>query len=302
MKKIGVIFGGMSNEAEVSVMSARNVLAQLDRTKYEPIEIFWHKDGSFDLPIEQWSKTVDVVFPVTHGKYGEDGVLQGMLEALRMPYCGCRVLSSALCMDKAMFKALAAGAGISQTKYMVVDNGEKSIPDFPLPWFVKPANSGSSVGITKVESPDQLTDAMKAAREHDSKVLIEQGVQDAMEVEIAVLGNHELTVSVPGQVIPSREFYDYEDKYLAGTSSTKIPAPLGHSVAQRVQQLAEQAYRLADCRGFARVDFFVRGDDVLLSEINTIPGFTDISMYPKLMEAAGIPYPELLTRIIELAY
>lgn len=296
MKKVGVIFGGMSNEAEVSVMSARNVLAQLDRTKYEPVEIFWRTDGSFDLPIEVWSKTVDVVFPVTHGKYGEDGVLQGMLEALRIPYCGCRVLSSALCMDKAVFKDLMKGAGIPQTDYVVGAD-----PTFPLPWFVKPANSGSSVGITKVSDRSQLAAAIATARQHDAKVLIERGVQDAMEVEVAVLGNDKLLVSVPGQIIPSRDFYDYEDKYLAGTSKVQIPAPLDAAVAEKVRSIAEKAYRLADCRGFARVDFFVRGDEVLLSEINTLPGFTDISMYPKLMEATGISYKELLTKIIELA-
>ncbi len=301
MKKVGVIFGGMSNEAEVSVMSARNVLAQLDRTKYEPIEIFWRRDSSFDLPIETWSKTVDVIFPITHGKFGEDGALQGMLEVLRIPYCGCRVLGSAICMDKAVFKALMAGAGILQTPYIVLDGTAEARPDFQLPWFVKPANSGSSVGITRVNSTDQLADAITAAREHDAKVLIEAGVQDAMEVEVAVLGNNELTISVPGQVIPSHEFYDYEDKYLAGTSCTVIPAPLSPAIAERVRSIAGQAYRLAGCSGFARVDFFVRGDDVLLSEINTLPGFTDISMYPKLMEEMGISYQDLLSRIIELA-
>lgn len=314
MKKIGVIFGGMSNEAEVSVMSARNVLAQLDRDRYEPVAIFWRKDGTFVrvpdadnleqcvlLPLEELSKTVAVAFPVTHGKYGEDGVIQGMLEALKIPYCGCNVLSSAVCMDKAVFKDLMSGAGISQTNYIVLKDGTETSPSFPLPWFVKPANSGSSVGITKVEATDQLADAIKSARMHDSKVIIEQGVQDAMEIEVAVLGNQDLVVSVPGQIIPSREFYDYEDKYIAGASRAVIPAPLGSAVAERVRTIAEQAYRRADCRGFARVDFFVRDDEVLLSEINTLPGFTDISMYPKLMEAAGISYKDLLSRIIELA-
>lgn len=282
-------------------MSARNVLAQLDRTKYEPIEIFWRKDGSFDHPIETWSKKIDVAFPITHGKFGEDGVLQGMLEALQIPYCGCRVLASAICMDKAVFKALMAGAGIPQTPYIVLNEGDAVVrPDFKLPWFVKPANSGSSVGITRVDVPEQLDNSVKVARIHDAKVLIEQGVRDAIEVEVAVLGNNKLTISVPGQIIPSRDFYDYEDKYLAGTSKVQIPAPLDAAVAEKVRSIAEKAYRLADCRGFARVDFFVRGDDVLLSEINTLPGFTDISMYPKLMEATGISYSELLTRIIEL--
>jgi D-alanine-D-alanine ligase len=291
----------MSNEAEVSVMSARNIVANLDRTKYEPVEIFWRKDGSFDHPIETWSKEIDVAFPITHGKFGEDGVLQGMLEALRIPYCGCRVLSSALCMDKAMFKKLMAGAGIPQTKFMAWDDETQTLPDFPLPWFVKPANSGSSVGITRVDSSEQLGDAIKTARQHDTKALIEQAVQNAMEVEVAVLGNTELTISAPGQIIPSREFYDYEDKYIANAARVVIPAPLQPAIAERVRSLAEQAYRLADCRGFARVDFFVQGDKVLVSEINTLPGFTDISMYPKLMAAAGISYKELLSRIIELA-
>jgi D-alanine-D-alanine ligase len=314
MKKVGVIFGGMSNEAEVSVMSARNILAQLDRTKYEPVAIFWRRDGKFMkvsdadhldgeiISVEDMRKIVDVAFPITHGKFGEDGVLQGMLEALKIPYCGCRVLSSAVCMDKAIFKALMASANIPQTKYIVLNDGEEiDNPDFAMPWFVKPANSGSSVGVTRVDSPAQLQDAIRVAREHDAKVLIEQGVQNAVEIEVAILGNDKLTISVPGQIIPSREFYDYEDKYIAGASRVVIPAPLDAVVAERVKTIAEEAYRLADCRGFARVDFFVKGDDVLVSEINTLPGFTDISMYPKLMEASGISYKDLLSRIIELA-
>jgi D-alanine-D-alanine ligase len=205
-------------------------------------------------------------------------------------------------MDKAIFKALAAGAGIPQTEYAVVNEGAEPVrPTFALPWFVKPANSGSSVGVTRMDKPEQLAKAIETARAHDAKVLIEQAVQNAMEIEVAVLGNAELTVSVPGQIIPSREFYDYEDKYIANEARIVIPAPLPDVVAQRVRQLAEQVYRLADCRGFARVDLFVQGDTVLVSEINTLPGFTDISMYPKLMEAEGISYSELLTRIIELA-
>ena len=307
-------------------MSARNVLAQLDRAKYEPIAIYWQRDGRFvrvpdadhlgvitPLAIEEITKIVDVVFPVTHGKFGEDGVLQGTLEAIKIPYCGCHVLSSAICMDKAIFKALMAGANIPQTSYVVLDytlHSDEQIADtiarakreLALPWFVKPANSGSSVGVTRVQAPDKLATAIKVARSHDTKVLIEQGVMDAMEIEVAVLGNRDLIVSTPGQIAPSREFYDYEDKYVVGASTTRIPAPLDATVLARVRTLAEQAYHLADCRGFARVDFFVRNDEVLLSEINTLPGFTDISMYPKLMEAAGISYRDLLTRIIELAF
>lgn len=326
MKKVGVVFGGMSNEAEVSVMSARNVFAQLDRTLFDPIAIFWRKDGRFvrvpdidhleqggELPIEHLSQEVDVLFPVTHGRFGEDGAFQGMSEVLRVPYCGCRVLSSALCMDKALFKTILAGAGIPQTPFVVLDDSTQTAEkisqaisrvreEFSLPWFVKPANSGSSVGITRVDAYEQLGDAIKAAYAHDTKVLIEQGVRDGMEIEVAVLGNRELVISPPGQIVPSREFYDYEDKYIAGASRIVIPAPLKGMLAQRVQRLAEQAYRLADCRGFARVDFFVRDDEVLVNEINTLPGFTDISMYPKLMEASGISYPQLLTRILDLAY
>ncbi len=306
-------------------MSARKVWAQLDRAKYEPIAMYWRRDGLFarvadsdhldtgrPLAIEDIAKAVDVVFPVTHGKFGEDGVLQGMLEAQKIPYCGCRVLSSAICMDKAVFKALMAGSGIPQTSYIVLDYSlhteveiaeaiARARRELALPWFVKPANSGSSVGVTRVQEHAGLAGAIEIAQAHDTKILIEQGVVDATEVEVAVLGNRELTISVPGQITASREFYDYEDKYVAGTSTTIIPAPLDSAVAQRVREIAEQAYRFADCRGFARVDFFVRGDEVLLSEINTLPGFTDISMYPKLMEEEGFSYSDLLSRIIELA-
>jgi D-alanine-D-alanine ligase len=323
MKRVGLFFGGMSNEAEVSVLSAKNVASNIDTSRFKLVPIFWDKNGNFRLvrnlddqtgeliSPSEFSNAFDVALPMTHGKFGEDGVLQAIFESQQVPYCGCRVLASALCMDKAMFKKLLSGHDILQTKFIIIsrcDDVEKSaeawknvLGDFSFPVFVKPSNSGSSVGISRVAAIDGIGDAVREAHKHDSTVIIEQGLVDFHEIEIAVLGNDALTVSDPGEVKPSEEFYSYDDKYVLNQTKFDVPANLPRKVIDDARMLAERAYRLCGCEGFARVDLFVRDDKVYLNEINTLPGFTDISMYPRLMQAIGIPYQELITRIIELA-
>ncbi|OGN07864.1 MAG: hypothetical protein A2750_00225 [Candidatus Yanofskybacteria bacterium RIFCSPHIGHO2_01_FULL_45_42] len=324
-KRVGLFFGGMSNEHEVSISSAVNVARNMDRAKYDLVLIFWGKDGCFYLASsieksnpdkkiypEDFNKYFNVAFPVTHGKYGEDGILQAILEKEKIPYVGCHVLSSALCMDKAIFKDLLAGHGIQQVRYTYVDFNlhdkseqsarMKQASIFSLPLFVKPANSGSSVGITKVDNFANLDQAIKTAKEHDSKVIIEEGLTNHRELEVAILGNDQLELSPPGEIIVAGEFYDYDEKYKLGRTKTIIPAKLTSREGAEMKQIAEKVYRLCGCSGFARVDFFLKKGIVYLSEINTLPGFTDISMYPMLMQETGISYKELISRIIELAY
>lgn len=257
---------------------------------------------------------LDVVFPVLHGPNGEDGTIQGLFEMADIPYVGSGVFASAAAMDKAMSKALwsAVGLPLVPHQFFLRSEWEKHPPSivervkaaFQLPVFVKPANMGSSVGISKIKIWEALAGAIDLACRFDRKVLIEQGV-DAREIEVGVLGNEvNLTISPPGEVLVAGEFYDFYDKYVNGASTTQIPAPnLSPEKIEEFQALARRAYQTLDCSGFARVDFFLeRGTDrILLNELNTIPGFTSISMYPKLMAAAGIPYPELIDRLIQLA-
>ncbi|MFA5127419.1 MAG: D-alanine--D-alanine ligase family protein [Patescibacteria group bacterium] len=327
MKKIGLIFGGPGNEAEVSKISAKNILANFDRKKFKLILIYWDKHGRFfeveslgqslnlgeQIPLDDLARAVDVILPIAHGKFGEDGYLQGLLETLKIKYCGCRVLSSALCMDKAVFKTFVAGQNILQTKYKVVDytiQNQKEISaimrlakkDLKLPIYVKPANSGSSVGITKVEKWTGLLSAIKIARRHDSKIVIEQGLKHPREIEVAVLGNERLIISSPGELKLAKDFYDYDDKYKKGEAEQVIPAVLPADIKKEIIKLTERIYRLCDCRGFARIDFFLHNGKIYLNEINTLPGFTDISMYPMLMRNKGLTYKQLINKIIELAY
>ena len=261
---------------------------------------------------------VEVVFPVLHGPFGEDGTLQGVLEMAGLPYVGCGVAASALAMDKALAKKVFESANIPQVRYVVctvwqwqkhknrvIDKIESEL-GYAL--FVKPANMGSSVGISKARKRDQLAVAIEHAFEFDNKILIEQAMENCHEIECAILGNAHLgnagpKASVPGEIIPGAEFYNYETKYIDDKSRSVIPAPLDAKTTARVQQLAIKAFKAIDGRGLARVDFFVHQDshEVILNELNTLPGFTPISMYPKLWAASGIPYPELLDRLIELA-
>src|SRR3989338_3595006 len=326
MKKVGLFFGGPSDEHEVSITSAVNVAKNIDTQKYETVLIYWSKDGEFmivpdmvsiekgnKIMAEDFKKYFDVALPMTHGKYGEDGVLQAIFESQHLLYSGCHVLSSALCFDKSVFKDFISGHGIAQSKYVAIDYAlnnptgikEKldSIRDFSLPLFVKPANSGSSVGIMKLDDFNNLNEAIKEARKHDEKVVIEEGFTNHKEIELAVLGNSELAISEPGEVvIPSGSFYDYNEKYKLGRTETKIPADISADEVEQVKKVAEKVYKLCGCSGFARVDMFVQDSKVYMNEINTLPGFTDISMYPKLMIHTGVSYVDLISKIIELAY
>jgi len=255
---------------------------------------------------------IDVVFPVLHGTFGEDGTLQGMLEVADMAYVGAGVTGSAVGMDKGVFKDVMNANSIPVVESTLVLRREiekdmdavirkaESVAEYPL--FVKPANLGSSVGITKCRNRADLTEGLLEAAAYDRRVLVERGV-NAREIEVSVLGNEEPQASVPGEILPSREFYSYEAKYVDGTSGLLIPAPLPTEMADKVRTLAVAAYKAIDCAGMARVDFFIdkNTNEVLLNEINTIPGFTSISMYPKLWEASGLPYAQLVDRLIELA-
>jgi D-alanine-D-alanine ligase len=255
---------------------------------------------------------LDVIFPVLHGPYGEDGTVQGLFELANIAYVGNGVLASAAGMDKGAMKMLFEARGLAVgdwhgfTRYEWETNRRytlKQIERLGLPLFVKPANLGSSVGITKVKSDTTLTAAIETALEFDRKVVVEAAVARAREIECAVLGNDDPSASVPGEIIPSREFYDYEAKYLDDASKTVIPAGLPPATAAEIQRLSIEAFRAIDASGLARVDFLVDGEsgEIYLNEINTMPGFTNISMYSKMWEASGVPYPELVDRLIQLA-
>ncbi len=256
---------------------------------------------------------IDVIFPVLHGTYGEDGTVQGLLEMANLPYVGCGVLASAVAMDKAMAKALFAQAGLQQAAYQVVLRRQwRATPasitttleaTLPYPMFVKPANLGSSVGISKVHDQSELAPALDLACRYDRKVVVEAGIPNAREIEVSVLGNDEPIVSIAGEVVPVNEFYDYEAKYLTDASKLLIPAPISAEMTAQIQAMALKAFRAADGSGLARVDFLLdeASQTLYLNEINTMPGFTRHSMYPKLWEATGIPYPELVDRLLTLA-
>ncbi len=350
-KKIAVLFGGCSAEHEVSLVSALSVIRSLPKDKYEIIRIGITKDGRWymytgpdeKIPSGEWEKSsekvpaflcpdrsvggivvntsngcrivkVDCVFPVLHGRNGEDGTIQGLLELSGIPFVGCGTRSSAVCMDKAITHSLLANADIACVKYLWFYrdsyNGDsirkiKTKIDARLgyPVFVKPADSGSSVGVTKVGCENELDAAVAAAAAESSKILVEEAV-DGQEIECAVLGNRNPEAAEKvGEVVASAAFYDYDDKYKSGKSKLNIPAHIGKDVSDEIRSTAVHAFRILGCRGFARVDFFVRnGKEVFLNELNTIPGFTSISMYPKLWEASGVPYSELLDRLIQLAF
>ena len=255
---------------------------------------------------------VDVIFPALHGKNGEDGTIQGLFQLSGIPYVGCDTESSAICMDKAVTHSLLSSADIEQAHYLwfyadrfdaapdTIKNKIQARLDFPV--FVKPSNAGSSVGVSKVERPEDLDQAIRKAAREDKKVVVEEGIT-GQEVEVAVLGNRDCDASIVGEIGASAQFYDYDDKYINGTSQLYIPAHIPQEVSEKIRQTAVRAYRLLGCSGLARVDFFVTAGDnrVILNEINTLPGFTSISMYPKLWMAMGLSYRELLDKLIELA-
>jgi D-alanine-D-alanine ligase len=343
--RVVVLFGGRSVEREVSRISARTIAGAFDPSRYEVVPLAVGEDGRFlpaaesgrllasgpvperfRLPAEAAGQPpgalvpaeiapgrADVVFPIVHGTTGEDGVLQGFLETLGLPYVGAGVTASAVGMDKAVFKALLRDAGLPTPRGIVL----ASVPSpseaaaararleamgVSLPVFVKPACGGSSVGVVKVKRWEDLLPAAAMALRYDERALVEEGI-DAREIECAVLGNGEPRASVPGEIVPGHEFYDYDDKYRDDKAKLLIPAPLPPAVAEEVRRLSVEAFRVCGVSGMARVDFFLeRGTDrLLVSEINTLPGFTAISMYPKLWEASGVPLPELLDELVRLA-
>lgn len=335
-KKVAVLFGGQSTEHEVSRVSAASVLRNLNQSKYDiyPVGITkegkwleyhggvdkiesgeWESDEyykTYDAQRLIFNKEVDVVFPVLHGLYGEDGTIQGFCKLLGIPCVGPGVMSSAVCMDKVYTKYLLENFGIKQAEYYVVNANEYTEKKVEIitaieeklgyNLFIKPSNSGSSVGITKAHNRKELEDGILQALKFDRKILVERAI-NAREIETAVLGNDEPIVALPGEIIPGKEFYDYEAKYQSEASKIVIPAELTYEKLEEIKKISLRIYRILDCAGMARIDFLVDKDtlDVYLNEVNTIPGFTKISMYPKMWKASGKSYDELLDDLIELA-
>lgn len=328
MIKLGIIYGGVSTEHDISVMSAKSVIENLDKEKYEIHEIYINKYGKWYEVIDDekeeiynliWTlKKLDVVFPVLHGLGGEDGTIQGMLEMLQVPYVGCKVLASSVGMDKVYTKIIFEKAGIPEAPYVYIkkkDNGyiivnenfeeeefkvESITKKLNYPMFVKPSNSGSSVGVKKATNNEELKMAIENASQYDNKILIEQGI-NAREVECAILDGTEVKASTVGEIMSAEEFYSFDAKYNIPESKTIIPADISKEQIEQIQKLAIRAFKAIDGSGLARVDFFIEKDTnkIYINEINTMPGFTKISMYPKLFEAVGIKYSELLDKLIE---
>jgi D-alanine-D-alanine ligase len=351
--RVAVLFGGRSGEHDVSLMSARSVLAALDAERYEVVQVGITLDGNWltgantlaafekkdfsnlvsvipptepasdkSLFIVRSTKMgakletlagVDVFFPVLHGPFGEDGTMQGLLELADAAYVGAGVAGSSVGMDKGIFKDVMRANGIPIVDSLLVlrtdiENDmnaviEKAEKMGVYPLFAKPANLGSSVGISKCNSRSDLGEGLMEAARFDRRIVIERGVGNVREIEVSVLGNEDPQTSVCGEVLPSREFYSYESKYIDGTSGLIIPSQLPVEVSDKIREYAVRAYKAIDCAGMARADFFLNGDtnQIYLNELNTLPGFTSISMYPKLWQASGLTYPQLVDRLIELA-
>jgi len=308
--RVAVLYGGRSGEHEISLRSAESIIAAMDPQRYEVQRIFITPEGRWEpraiSPEPGGNPGIDVVFPVLHGTFGEDGTVQGLLELAGLPYVGAGVLGSAVAMDKEVTKRLLRERGLPVAEFVVLARGEYDLDDIcsrlPFPMFVKPANLGSSVGISKVKTREDLARGLEFAGEFDRKILVERGIA-GREFECSVLGNQDPVAAVPCEILPSREFYDYEDKYLLGTSKTVLPADLTPEQTREVQRLAVACYQAVHCEGMARVDFLLETatGKFYINEPNTIPGFTSISMYPKMWEAAGLPYAELIARLIDLA-
>jgi D-alanine-D-alanine ligase len=301
--KIGILFGGKSAEHDVSLVSAKNVINALDKNKYQITPIKISRDGKFNLAIV---KNFDVIFPVLHGPFGEDGSMQGLLKIAGVPFVGPGVLGSAVGMDKDVMKRLLRDAGIPIGKFLTFPSGEKINfnkvkKELGLPLFIKPANMGSSVGINKVKNEKEFKNGVREAFKYDTKIVVEENIV-GREIECAVLGNEHPMASIPGEIIPAQEFYSYDAKYADARSVSVIPAQIDKKIVNKVQELALRVFQALGCEGMGRVDVFLKKNgEVLVNEINTIPGFTDISMYPKMWEASGIPATKLLDRLIELA-
>jgi len=308
--RVAVICGGRSGEHEISLRSAESVIAAMDSDRYEVRRILITKEGRWQpgpiLPEPGANPGIDVVFPVLHGTFGEDGTIQGLLELAALPYVGAGVLASSVSMDKEVMKRLCMERGLPVTEYLVARRGQFRREDIcgrmPYPLFVKPANLGSSVGISKVKACEDLSAALEIAAQYDRKILVERAIE-GREFECSVMGNDEPMAAVPCEILPSREFYDYEDKYLLNQAQTVLPADLTEEQMREMRRLAVACYQAVECEGMARVDFLreTATGNLYINEINTVPGFTSISMFPKMWEAAGIPYPKLIDRLIELA-
>ncbi len=347
--RIGVIFGGRSGEHEVSLQSSRSILANLSPEKYEVTEIGISKQGAWyagegtleamligktrgltpvllrpepghnclyairEDRLEEFAH-LDVVFPVLHGTFGEDGTMQGLFELVGIAYVGAGVLGSSVGMDKDLFKVIMQACGIPVLKSRLITRRaiESHIDSViqemegisPYPIFTKPANLGSSVGITKCRSRADLYEGLLEAARFDRRILVEQGIDAPREIEVSVLGNgDDVEVAIPGEIVPGDDFYSYSAKYSSDSSYPVIPAELPGELIASIRQMAAKAYMAIDCAGLARVDFLLdrQTNEVFISEINTLPGFTRISMYPKMWEASGLPYPKLIDRLVELA-
>lgn len=333
--KVALLFGGRSAEHEVSLSSAGAIFSHLHQNNFEITCLFINKQGQWRVvespllspeelnqgsfsPFIPWQTKpidhileADIYFPILHGPYGEDGTIQGLFELANVPYVGATVLSSAIGMDKAMAKTLFTERQLPLAKYKVLMEHDwnknsaeiiKHIPsEFSLPFFIKPSNLGSSVGITKVKDFQHVQQAIEKAFQYDNKILLEEGII-GREIECSVLGNDNPRASLPGEVIPYREYYDYKDKYIEGKTTFVIPVQLASELVEEIQKTAVKAFKTIECSGMARVDFFIQEETqkLILNEINTIPGFTDISMYPKLWEVSGIPFASLLEELIDL--
>ncbi|MBQ3415596.1 MAG: D-alanine--D-alanine ligase [Clostridia bacterium] len=341
--KLGVIFGGMSTEHEVSIASGYSILKNLNKEKYEIFPIYIDKNGEWynfreiskesailDNNLEKindiysYLKKCDLVFPILHGKYGEDGTIQGLLELLKIPYVGPGVLASSIAMDKVYSKIIFEKANIKQAKYVYIrkDNNKyiyideqfneikdniqnicKKIQEkIAYPMFIKPSNSGSSVGINKAKNIEELEKYIEYASTFDNKILIEENIV-GKEVECSVLGNEDVKASVLGEIAPAEDFYTYDAKYNNAESKLTIPANISNELTEKVRKTAIKAFKAIDGKGFSRVDFFVNtvNNEIYINEINTLPGFTNISMYPKLWEYSGLKYSDLLDELVELA-
>jgi D-alanine-D-alanine ligase len=323
-RRVAILAGGRSSEHEISLASARSVLGALDPERYEATVVEIGRDGRWELagrgtlpsaaetsvetlpvlsdsPPGRLLGAIDVILPILHGPFGEDGTVQGLLELADVPYVGAGVAASALCMDKDLCKAVLRDRGIPVARSVTLRDGDAPGHPFPYPVFVKPARLGSSVGISKVHDAEELEDAIALARQHDDKVLVEE-LLEGTEVECGVLGNRDPIASVVGEIVANGEWYDYAAKYDEGGMELVVPARIPDEATERVRSLAVESFVATDCEGMARIDFFVRPDgEVVVNEINTIPGFTSTSVYAKLFEASGVPYAELLDRLVELA-
>lgn len=326
--RLVLLFGGRSAEHDVSCVSARHVAAAADKDRFEVVVLGITRAGQWRLaeltdplpdrldadgiavaPAEIFAEPDTVVFPLVHGPMGEDGTIQGLLEVADVPYVGSGVLASAVCMDKSMAKLVCARHGLPQCRHRIASAGDppeevakQVIAELGLPLFVKPANMGSSVGVSRTTTEFETARALEAAAQYDQTLIIEEAVT-GQEIEVSLLGNQNPEASVPGEIVPGADFYDYADKYLTDGAKLLVPAQIPEAAAQEAQRLAISAYRALRCEGMARVDFLYESDGrgMLLNEINTIPGFTPISMYPKLWQASGLPYPELIATLVDLA-